>query len=90
MPKNIVTAVVEGNGKRGRPRKRWTDEVKEGLKKVGIRRWHAVTRDRKERRINVLEAKVISDCSAEKKNNKKYLRKVYLCICSFACCFVWP
>jgi hypothetical protein len=36
--------------------KRWTDEVKEGLKKMGIKSWNAVTRDRKERRIIVVEA----------------------------------
>jgi hypothetical protein len=57
-------AVVEGNGKRGRPWKRWTDQIKEGLKKVGIRSWNGVTRDRKERRMIVLEGKVITDCSA--------------------------
>ena len=50
--------------KRGRPWKIWTNEVKDDLKAVGIRSWRAVARDRRERRMIVLEAKVLTDCSA--------------------------
>jgi len=59
-----VTAILELKGKSGRPRKRWTDEVKDDLKTVGVRSWRAVAGDRKERRVIVLEAKVLTDCSA--------------------------
>jgi hypothetical protein len=55
---------MERKGKRARPRNRWTDEVKEDLKKVGLRIWFAVARDLKKRRMIVLEAKVLTECSA--------------------------
>jgi hypothetical protein len=48
MPKQIVTARMEGTNKRGRPWKRWTDEVEEDLKIIGTRNWHALARGRKE------------------------------------------
>ena len=63
MPKNSDGR----SGRKWEKRKtveRWTDQIKEGLKKVGIRSWNGVTRDRKERRMIVLEGKVITFCSA--------------------------
>jgi hypothetical protein len=56
MPKKITTK-MEGTRKRGRPSKRWTDEVEEDLKIMGIRNLHAVAKDRQEWRKIVLEAK---------------------------------
>jgi hypothetical protein len=58
MPKRIMTTKTEGIRKRGRPRKRWIDEVEEDLKIMGIINWHAVAKDRQEWRKIVLEAKV--------------------------------
>jgi hypothetical protein len=58
MCKKIMTTKVEGTRKRGRPHKRWIDEVEEDLKIMGIRNWHAVAKDRQECRKIVLEAKV--------------------------------
>jgi hypothetical protein len=57
MPKKIMTIKMERKRKR-RPRKRWTGEVEEDLKIIGIRNWHAVAKDRQEWRKIVLEAKV--------------------------------
>jgi hypothetical protein len=54
----IMTTKVEGTRKRGRPRKRWIDEVEEDLKIMGIRNWHSVAKDRQEWRKIVLEAEV--------------------------------
>jgi hypothetical protein len=54
----IITSKMEGTRKRGRPRKRWRDEVEEDLKITGIRNWYAVPKDRQEWRKTVLEAKV--------------------------------
>jgi hypothetical protein len=42
-----MTSKMEGTRKRGRPRKRWINEVQEDLKIMGIRNWHAVAKDRK-------------------------------------------
>jgi hypothetical protein len=48
MPKKIMTTKMEGTRKRGRPHKRWIDEVEEDVKIMGIRNWHAVAKDRQE------------------------------------------
>jgi hypothetical protein len=37
MPKQIVTTKMKGRRKRGRPRKRWKDEVQEDLKIMGMK-----------------------------------------------------
>jgi hypothetical protein len=58
IPKKIITTKIEGARKRGRPRKRWIDEVEEDLKIMGIINWHAVAKYRQEWRKIVLEAKV--------------------------------
>jgi hypothetical protein len=46
MPKQIVSASMEGERKRGKPGKIWTDYVQEDLLVMGIRNWHAAVRDR--------------------------------------------
>jgi hypothetical protein len=58
MTKKIMTNKMEGTSKRGRPRKRWIDEVEEYFKIMGIRNWHAVAKGRQEWKEIVLEAKV--------------------------------
>jgi hypothetical protein len=51
MPTQVVTARVVGIRKI-RPWKRWTDEIKEDIKIMGLRNCHTVARDQKEwRRI---------------------------------------
>jgi hypothetical protein len=57
-PKKIMTAEMKGTRKRGRPRKRWIDEVEEDLKIMEIRSWHAVAKDHEKWRKIILEAKV--------------------------------
>jgi hypothetical protein len=37
MPKQIAADTIEGTRKRGRPRKRWKDEVEEDLNIMGIK-----------------------------------------------------
>jgi hypothetical protein len=58
MSKQTATSTMEGKRKRGRPRKRWTDEVAEDLKTLGIKNCPAVARDRREWRKILLQAKV--------------------------------
>jgi hypothetical protein len=53
-----MTTEMEGTRKRERPRKRWIHEVEEDLKIMGIRNWHAVTKDSQEWGKIALEAKV--------------------------------
>ena len=58
MPKQMVTARIKGTRKRGRPRKRWTDEIEEDLKTMGIRNLYTAARNRKQWRRAALEAEV--------------------------------
>jgi hypothetical protein len=58
MPKQIAVARMEGPRKRGRSHKIWKDEVEEDLNIMRIRHRLAMTRDRREWRKIVLEAKV--------------------------------
>jgi len=39
MPKKIFTQELEGTRRRGRPRKRWREEVERDLQLLGVRRW---------------------------------------------------
>jgi hypothetical protein len=56
MSKQIAAATIEGTKKRGRPHKRWKDEVEEDLNIMGIKNGRAAAR-RKWRKI-LLQAKV--------------------------------
>ena len=47
MPKKIFTQEVEGTRRRGRPRKRWKQEVERDLQVLGVRRWRELVADRK-------------------------------------------
>jgi hypothetical protein len=38
---------VEGKKRRGRPRKRWKEEVERDLQVLGVRRWRELVSDRK-------------------------------------------
>jgi hypothetical protein len=57
MTKQISAATIEGTRKRGRPRKRWKDEVEEDLNIMGIKNGRAAARDRRKWRKTVLQAK---------------------------------
>ena len=39
MPKKIFTEELEGTRRRGRPRKRWKEEVERDLQVLGVRSW---------------------------------------------------
>jgi len=57
IPKQIATGTMEGTRKRGRPRKRWTEEAEDGLNVMGVQYRRAMARDRRELRNNMLEGK---------------------------------
>jgi hypothetical protein len=47
MLKKIFTEKLEGTRCRGRPRKRWKEEVERDLEVLGVRRWRDLVKDRK-------------------------------------------
>jgi hypothetical protein len=46
MPKMILNAKMEGDRKRGRPKKRWIKDVEQDLRKLGVRNWRSRAGDR--------------------------------------------
>ena len=50
-PKKIFTHEVEGTRRRGRPRKRWKEEVERDLQVLGVRRWREFVVDRKKWKV---------------------------------------
>ena len=47
MHKKIFTQELQGTRRRGRPRKRWKEEVERDLQVLGVRRWREMVADRK-------------------------------------------
>jgi hypothetical protein len=72
MLEQIVTARMEIIRKRGKPRKRRTDEADENLKRMGTRDRHTVVRDRIEWREIILDFRA----SEEKRRNRRRRRSV--------------
>ena len=60
MPKKIFTQELEGTRRRGRPRKRWKEEVERDLQVLGARRWRELVADRKKWKDIVRQAKAHS------------------------------
>jgi len=60
MPKKISTQELEGARRRGRPRKRWKEEVERDLEVLGVRRWRELVADRKKWKDIVRQAKAHS------------------------------
>ena len=47
MPEKIFTQELEGTRRKGRPRKRWKEEVERDLQVLGVRRWRWLVADGK-------------------------------------------
>jgi hypothetical protein len=60
MPKMIFSQELEGTRQRGRPRKRWKEEVESNLHVLGVRRWKQLETDKKKWRDIVRQAKAHS------------------------------
>jgi hypothetical protein len=45
MYKKIFTQELKGTRRRGRPRKRWKEEVDRDLQVLGVRRWRELVAD---------------------------------------------
>jgi hypothetical protein len=57
MSQKIFTQELEGTRRRGRPRKRWKEEVERDLQVLGVRRWRELVADRKKWKDIVRQAK---------------------------------
>ena len=60
MPKKILTQELEGTRRKGRPRKRWKEEVERDLHVPGVRIWRELVADRKKWKDIVRQAKAHS------------------------------
>jgi len=60
MHKKIFTQELERTRRRGRPRKRWKEEVERDLQVLGVRRWSELVTDRKKWMDIVRQAKAHS------------------------------
>ena len=59
-PEKISTQELEGTRRRGRPRKRWEEEIERDLRVMGVRRWRELVADRKKWKDIVRQAKAHS------------------------------
>jgi len=73
MSKKIFTQELEGTRRRGRPRKRWKEEVERDLLVLDVRRWRELVADRKKWRNILRQVKAHSElqCQLKKKKKKK-------------------
>ena len=60
MSKKIFTQELEGTRRRGRPRKRWKEEVERDLQVLGVRRGRELVADRKKWKVIFRQAKAHS------------------------------
>ena len=60
MPIKIFIQELEGTRRRGRPRKRWEEEVERDLQVLGVRRWRVLVADKKKWKGIVRQAKAHS------------------------------
>ena len=58
LPKMIMNARMEGRRLRGRPRRRWMEDVQEDIASLGVRNWKTMASDRVQWKTVVREAKV--------------------------------
>ena len=75
MPKKIFTQELEGTRRRGRPRKRWKEEVERDLQVLGVRRWTELVADRKKWKDLVRQTKAPLGCSANGRRRRRKIRK---------------
>ena len=59
MPKMILNVKIDSERRKGRPRKRWVDDLESDLRSLGIRNWKVKVRNRNEWKAVVRETKVL-------------------------------
>jgi hypothetical protein len=71
MSKKIFTQELEEARRRGRPGKRWREEVERDLQMLGVRRWREMVIDRDKWRGIVRQAKAHSGLQRQRKKKNK-------------------
>ena len=71
MPKKIFTKELDRTRRRGRPRKRWKEEVERDLQVLGARRWTELLAGRKKWKDIVRKAKAHSGLLCQWKKKKE-------------------
>jgi hypothetical protein len=74
MPKMIFSQEHEGPRRKGRPRKRWKDEVERDFQLLGVRRWKELMTDRKKWQDIVRQA--TAGCSVNGRSPNSFRYKV--------------
>ena len=76
MTEKIFTQELEGTRRRGRPRKRWKEQVERDLQVLGVRRWRKLVADRKKWKDIVRQAKAHSGqyCQWKKKKEVSFIK----------------
>jgi hypothetical protein len=72
MPKMIFSQELEGPRRRGRPRKRWKEEVERDLHVPGVRRRKELATERKNGAILFERPKPTAGCSANGRRRLTY------------------
>ena len=76
MPKKIFTQELEGTRRRGRPRKRWKEEVERDLQVLGLRRWRELVADRKKNGRTFFDRPTPTvDCRANGRSRRRRIRR---------------
>jgi len=75
MPKKIFTLELEGSRRRGRPRRRWKEEVERDLQVLAVRRWRELVADRKKWKDILDRPKPTVGCSANGRRRSGRPRK---------------
>jgi len=72
-PKRVLDWKPTGRRNRGRPRKRWIEDIKEDIQMMGIRGWRKFCKERVERKKITVKAKTHRVVMPVKEEEEGYL-----------------
>jgi len=76
LPKKIFPQELEWSRRRGRPRKKWKEEVERDLRVLGVRRWRELVADRKKNGRTLFDRpKPTVGCSANVRRRRRRRRR---------------
>ena len=71
IPKRVLEWKPTGRRIRGRPRKRWVEDIEEDIQALGIRGWRKLSKERTEWRRSLRRPKPIVGCNADERRKNK-------------------